>query len=709
LIADDAGNLTAPIILCNTICSADQQLMLSLTDLTKTDDPAAPGLGATISITPNVGMPPKAPTCSSYTLTVGKVWEAGDYSTSLKNDTEELTKIRVARYRVPFGLTVPNPPARSFEGKVRIPVVNPDREGYRLNWNLQVGGKSCSPDTQNSLLVPALSTIPFNCTVSRDGFLSSMWLRSGTVKDETVNAILTLKSAQLTGQKQLPAGPVKEFPLTLTMSYYDENTQAVVNVLSLLVFLIIGGCISLLMAAGLPNMLRRLKIKQRLRAVKEKNSGLPPQMDPALGVALSVERRRVSELAGQQYWFSPDALDGLTSAESALTALERKADFVSRIKPSLRLVHSPRGGGLPPTLLQSIDLKCHDAVRLLRKDPLADTDIAELNTILNDIAKSSADADQSNLMQDILQREASLRHAIFGIPLPAPAPIAGLVLAPVNLIPPAAPAVNPAPTLDPKFQAAFDAWSEPFNALLAVPIDQIDPAECLVRDTVAVKLTLLMEAVRANADIKGVIAELKLTDWRTITRVRQMVQRLLEQVTVDEVETEILNQGFSILLSHEPDALDAITMGLYSENAAINRASARSEFLPVWSFGHGKFLEVGWEVRHFFPSKVTERTYIVDVYFRKSNVALEKAPGQEFHLSKGLKIPGEPRHSPGKRFWLELTRSSLLMVIGALLLQKTAQSALANTNIWSGILGVIATGFAIDTLKSAADTLRSRP
>jgi hypothetical protein len=423
-------------------------------------------------------------------------------------------------------------------------------------------------------------------------------------------------------------------------------------------------------------------------------------MDPELGVSLKVEARRIQELAGSQWWFSPDAGDSLTAAEAAIAILERKAEIVMALIPSLRLVHSVRGGGLPPSRLLEVDTKCHQAVRLLRRPALADADVGVLGTLVNESneAVEKTKLKDDVLSQDILSREAVLLSRIFDTS--------------------AAP-----PALRSPFTPAFQEWSDPFTGLLNAPSALIDPVEYAARDARAIQLSILAEFITLGSGandptLADLIATLRSEDWNALSRARRMVNEAFDSKTADDVGKALAAGQVQVMVSHDtPDALDSVTMELCFTNARLNGAVARDQFRPEWTFGHIQpasgqqkakpYSERGWEVRHFFPQLNQPVTYRTQVSVRRIQPATGPGTTQEYMFEKSFTVPGRSA-APGRRFWLELGRTASLMVVGAVVMQKSAQSLLANTNFWTVALGVVAAGFTIDTLKSGLDGIRGR-
>jgi hypothetical protein len=694
LYTDEAGTVNAQF----SLSLPDK--VAPCTDLAKarptvTDLEAKSGypISAEVTVTEVASVKPLSETTDrDYTLKITKVWDTGAFKAKLKDREHALYSFHVVRSRANFGLVLDTTTAiHSFSGFVQIPLKNPEPVTYSVKWGLKAGDMDCHPfSTELEPEIKGLSSATINCWLPLD---KGEWFRSGFLKADTRSAVLSLESIPKSGTEKLrlPPQPHKELPVLLSIAFYDEMTQDAVNMLWLLIVLLTGGVISLLLGAGVANTLRRVKIRNRLKDVDARTRRLPGRMDPELAVAMKVESRRIRELAGSQLWFSPDAGDSLTQAEAALTRLEARADVVAAMIPLLHTIHSPLGGGLAPSRIIAVEAKCHQVVQLLTRSGASDADLGNASTLINDckLAVDKNTLKDDAFSQDILAREAALRQRLLDT------------------------TVQPA-TIKSPFQAAYNLWKAPFDGVLAAT-DPLDPMEYAIRDLRAVRLALLVEFISLGSasgpSLADIIAALQNNSWDGVRRARLLVAEALDGITVAQIEQALTNGDVEIVLSHDkPNALDSVTLSLCFFDASLNGAAVRRRFWPQWKFGHSQrggqqpYSAEAWEVRHFFPLSRKTVQYEVEVAVPGITItAGQKTPV----FQRKFVVEGRPP-APGRRFWLELARTASLMVMGAVVLQKSAQALLASSGIWTVALGILASGFTIDTLKSGIDGIRSK-
>jgi hypothetical protein len=636
---------------------------------------------------------------ADYTLKITKIWDTGLFTAKLLNQGKVLHTFSLVRSRAPFGISLdPNTAIRSFAGVVQVPVKNPDPSMYLVKWRLKTGDMECNPFAAE-VEVRGLSNDTLTCRLP----LSSWeWFRAGFLKADTRNAVLTLDSALKPGMAAhpLPPQPRRELPVSLSVAFYEETTQEAVNMLWLLIVLLAGGVLSLLFGAGISNTMRRVKIRQRLAEVDGRIRRLPGRMDPELGVAMKVESRRIRELCTSEWWFSPDAGDSLTQSETALARLEAKGAIVAALTPALNVIHSPRGGGLPPSRIMVVEAKCQQIIQLLRRSGASDGDMTQATGLVNDcyVAVDKSSLKDDTLSQDIITREGVLKARLWNT------------------------GVEP-PAIQSLFLPAYTLWRAPFDGVLAATSDPLDPMEYPIRDLRAVRLLLLVDftslSTGAGPTLQDVIIALQGNEWNGIRRARTLVAETLDGKTVQDLDEALKDAKVEIVLSHDtPDAFDSVTLCLCFLDTGLNGAAVREKFRPEWKFGHDRlaprgstqsrtYSAQGWEVRHFFPRAAKAVEYEVVVSILGFSVECDGRTRQPYSFTKKFTVPGRSG-APGRRFWLELARTTSLMVIGAVVMQKSAQSLLAGTSIWTVALGVLGAGFTIDTLKGGIDAIRSK-
>jgi hypothetical protein len=687
LVADDTGVVPSTVVtVCPKKCSPTYVQSPRLTDVSRI---GGIPMGATISLKKAATQPVKE--CIDYNVSISKLWDTGTFSAVFVNGRQS-QPITIVRPLAPFAVGVDSTSTtpHAAAGKLRVVLSNGDAIPYHLRWSLTVEGDRCVPDgTQSTsetqgtpITLPAKSAATVTCTLPERGIKG--FVLGGTLKDEAGRGMLTLKS----DTPDMPDGighvasmeslrQRKDIPLTVSMSYWNEPTQSIANVVTLCLLLVAGGLVSLLMGAAIPTVLRRAKLAFRLRDVKRKSANVLDGLDSTLSMGLDVERRRIQDLAHNDVWFSPDAADNLAAAEAALVNLEERCTYVMQFTPALRLAHSIRGGGLPPTLLQSVEDACTSAGLILRKVTLSDNDRAELATLLATCVPAMALQGQKNaaLETTMLAREAVVKA----------------VFVPAHPL-----SVNP----------VCQRWLAVLNAVGA----SIDPSEYAMRDTAAVKLELAARYVAAGGpNAPGFVQQLDQSNWTTIKRARQTLQEVIDGVDADALQAALRDPAARpvvVLSLQDPSVFDAMTMSACFTDPVLNRAAARAHFDPVWTFSDNRRAH-GWDVRHFFASSGDVKPHQVSVCFERNGMTVKDLAGTDVTVSESLAIPPRQRASR-KRVALQLVRTTLLMVLSAVALQKTALALLSNTNFVSVVLGVFSTGFLIDTLKSGVDAIRLR-
>jgi hypothetical protein len=373
---------------------------------------------ATISsVPPNhavvAGTSPLTPNaCVDVKVDASGLWQAGFYSAELRNGDSVIASLKALRYQVPFNVKAdgPTPEAVTVEitrGRpAHIRLRNDDDMAYRFAWTLDVGNDQYGGISE----IRARGTTSLEFEPRADVFTlhESGFLRSGEK-----SGTLTLAFEPDASVRDLPV-PQRRYPVTARLSYFNPDSQRIVNWVAILGLLLLGIVVSFFVGHVLPTQKKRVDIKQRLADLDGRLAGLSDVIDTRILNLLRLEKKRLRGELREQLPVFPQSAVELPKLDARIDWLEQRISLTARAGDLLEAVDTADGTlAIPEADL--IRVHCREIADVIRKPLPAAGDLAEAEEHMR-LAEAIAEASDSDpgqaAVDELSERATRVRAAI---------------------------------------------------------------------------------------------------------------------------------------------------------------------------------------------------------------------------------------------------------------------------------------------------------
>ncbi len=194
----------------------------------------------------------------------------------------------------------------------------------------------------------------------------------------------SVQAASLKLTARVPSGtpaemvPFKMLPLSLTMAAVGPIRLAILSLVYIGIFLILGGYLSILASTVLPNMVHKAEIRKQVNELAQRTSSVSTRVDSYLRVLLRLERKKIQVLLDSVSGFSPDAAEQFADISNQIQNLVKRLTVAERLD-KLRRAFEDRSATAPPSISDGIDKNFATAAVQLHSFVLNDTDVEAAN------------------------------------------------------------------------------------------------------------------------------------------------------------------------------------------------------------------------------------------------------------------------------------------------------------------------------------------
>jgi len=349
-------------------------------------------LGAQIVLTGLDGKPlptPKALKHGEFQLvkiSVTNVWQPGQSEASICNDGKQIGTLVAVKYHFPFAvsLDLPNAAAPGIVATrnetLFLPFKNGDALTYPIGWRLIVGG---------SKVAGGEFTLAPKATISAPVSADAAWF-----PPDLPNRVLSaLRPREVDGRielcflpqadppenkdnrqqdsfdRALAAGgglyPTASIPVKVRLHYWPDKWQSIWGYLLIGLIVLAGSLTSVLSSYGIPNVLSRLDLKEKLAVLGKRAASISAAVDSRLRVQLGTQRQQISDATRSRYWFSPDQPETIRICAEDLAALDKRVELTEDLDFLRQRYEALIARNMPPSLRLQADAELQIAADLI--------------------------------------------------------------------------------------------------------------------------------------------------------------------------------------------------------------------------------------------------------------------------------------------------------------------------------------------------------
>lgn len=625
----------------------------------------------------------------------------------LFNGTMELGRIHAVEPDAPFDISLSGSGSSSQRlvltpnNDAVITLKNGDGEAYPVDWAFQIGGRTLQSG-ELQLAPHGSSDIDL---VPTDDLYS--WTDNLRPSQRTGSLLLSVH-----GPPQVPKEmfPERTLPVNLLMRKLSPSWTSLWLHLFVALVLLLGGLLSLISSAALPNILRKINLRRRMDDLAGRTGNVSKRVDSYVRMLLRLERKRIDLLLKKARAFSLSSADTLDSVSSSIDQLAGRLKITERLD-DLRRRLDEASITAPPSVTDDIDIKLQMAASHLQSLAFTDDEAAAAARYL-DSAETSLGmlSDTDNLakltatnFRDLRVRQklipqsyySDLKVALPGLfemmnqPFDDPRNITRQMMFAIDYGIAA-------------LQMAFDYSLLRANA----------PAAAVVPGTVPGSSPAQSARERLMSHQRELIGLLGTISWPALRELRTLVQEMRENIYERDVLEEIATQGQAEIV-FDPRTVRPFAPIVYSirfRNSRFGDAAALRRLTCKWDFP-GHILEQDWKICHFFQGNEVKRGEGHDVTV-SVKVESRRAPDTEgasddkvlvtplrSMLSTSIELHRAERPSysralaEGVRFLIAFGVTLAALLAGAL-------QQLDKLDFVPAMIAVLALGFGADTIKN---------
>ncbi len=630
---------------------------------------------------------PKA--SGSVNLIIHEAWDDSEFDVELFNHfgAEQMGKVHVRRF--PVGIKIDGADQLKLalvDGETtRIALRNDDPVRYPVLFSVMNGEKLCAGE---GTLVPKSLGI-LECTTNLIPKPSRFvnLIKSDKLHDGLRLVLTPQKAATSSVDRVLQ--PIKTFPVAASVDYFGLLTRSISSYFIVFALLMLGGISSLVLSYTLPNKLKRLDLKAKLRDLTARTSDLSTRIESRLTVLVRLERSRLRDLLYSRAIFSPDFSTIATQVTTGIAALNAKVAVLEQMDVVLGRLSQKLAQGAPPTQIDAINSALQDASVLLSKNQVSDSDVQSANTAVFTASTGVDNLNQPNdqfgkLLADEIHEFLSDTDRL-AIP-------SGTYLSLIQRLPGPNTALR---TLQPTDQlVAPDKYVE---------LDFALQKSRILRSYVSLKDGTTDPEMTSRLDkrLDQLIALLQLESWDSLSSARLLLREMQDDIYPERL-IEIIQAADTFIEMDPSTAYEQSPLEFCAcfHKSALNNSAAREEIQVEWDFGDG-LKGKGWTVYHYFQLKRKRDTFNVSACFHDpSGQILTDQDGERIATSFSVKVnPSEFGRGVGERTRTELLKLGVALLIALFGLMSGAQDQISKLDLLPGLVAVFLVGFSADSVK----------
>ncbi len=600
--------------------------------------------------------------------------EAGESSADLQCNGTKIGDLTLRKEQgLPFKVSLDGNPTEKPEiefiqgSPLDLRLKNDDSLYYPVSWDLSVKGKSVG----DSIMVGPNGTTKF--TVKPQDTWFSWW--DSLFRSEAVDGALTLGYKP---QGASGAYPSKTIPIKAKLTYFNPSARDVLAMFIILIFLAIGGLVSVYVNVDLVNRLKAITIGKRIGRLATVIGEVGPQLTSPLRVSLWLERYRITGTLPHGILFTPETAAILAQLLDDANALQKRVDLATQISDAIKREQGAvKGGGVAPSLVEQVTKSLADAQDLLKKSVLNDAELQKIQSLLGAAVNI---LDRLGQDDDALEKVIGTRLEVLKKKFDTNI-LGDTVCAQIKL------------------QAPL-----PFNLLDQTPL----PSSQSDRDMNTRKLAVIFDLVRMKSADAAIIACLARQDFGSLPTAELLLAQLKDKASLNDLRSELTANPPRARIEIVRDAVRVnmpIMMKLLFNTDRFNGVAAKRCIEVTWHFGHADFTEKGWEVNHYFPaarpnprSQNTQdkEPYCVTVTFKDTDQVPIQTPTPIALLVKVTEAKSEGRgHSA-----VEVQRWAVGFFVAVVGLFAGAKEKIISLDTAGAIFAIFLLGFGIDMAKN---------
>jgi hypothetical protein len=528
------------------------------------------------TLTHNVGPPVLA--------TISNEIAVGAAVAKVFNNGRCLGQLTAVRFDAPFNFTVEgdgsaSSPLRIEDGQtVRVTLKNSDDVTYPVTPVLSVGTKE-SPASEitvgpNSTAIVKFATLP-------DWFDIRTWLRANP---ETAHVELRPTPSAFGNALGNRVVPGRSIAVNAQLAYFRPVRSEFVSTTVVFVVLFLGGIASLATSSLLPNILKKLSYKKRLRSLADATTSISVKVDSRLRVLLRLERNRLLKLLASSSAFATDTSDIFQQVDLGIAALTKRVTVAQRLD-ELRNRFDLESLSCPPSVSDKTDRHLQDAADQVRSNYLSDAMIDNANQALDaaeQILNSLGNTDA--LAKDIATRHKEL--------LARTATFSAADLAPLQKDLPGIFAVLPQtyddthPVLPSNFMQIDDSIAR-VNTALDYAYVRASTTEPTIQARLSLRYSTLIQLLGTR-------------DWRSLRAARDLVEQMRQNIYPEDLIDDLRAEQARITIDQQvARPYSPLEFCICFSRQPYNHGRALEQLSCTWTFGDS-LSEKGWAVCHFY-------------------------------------------------------------------------------------------------------------
>jgi hypothetical protein len=328
------------------------------------------------------------------------------------NGNVRLGEIEAVASDVPLNLSIDGagrsgtPLLFTYGRKVSISLKNGDPITYPIEWSFQVRGMSES----DKLILPAKGTATIVLAPQR-----SVYSVSDRVHPSSQTAELLL-SPDVPALHAIQPQTARALPVQLTMQRMATDSTTIWSDIYVVIFLLIGGGLSVLASSVLPNMLRKAALREQINDLADRTSSVSTRVDSYLRVLLRVERMKMDAVLRSTKYYSLTASESLDDVSSDIGRLTKRLAVAERLD-DLRSKWEAVSATAPPSIIGEVDATLQAAADQMHSLALPEDNVTAANKILDDAAASLMSInDASAMAKQIAENFADLKTRVNSFP-----------------------------------------------------------------------------------------------------------------------------------------------------------------------------------------------------------------------------------------------------------------------------------------------------
>lgn len=299
----------------------------------------------------------------------------------LFNQLDEIGDLDAVAVDVPLNITLdgngtPEKPLKFAYGRtVALTLKNGGTEFFSLDWRFQLGGTVVATGTvakETGIILTPNGRSRIVLTPPKEVYSWKDFVRP------------TERNGLLIVSQHGPHGvsndllPVQAIPVNLTMMRLGPDLTEVLFAIYVMVFLLIGGLLSLLGNSVLPSVLKKVALHRQIGDLADRTSSVSARVDSFLRVLLRLERTKIGIALNEVGPLSLSSVERFEDVAISIDRLAKRLTVAERLD-ELRRRFEDASATAPPSITDDIDRTLQSASNQLHSFSLPDDDVNAAN------------------------------------------------------------------------------------------------------------------------------------------------------------------------------------------------------------------------------------------------------------------------------------------------------------------------------------------